>query len=211
MTANEFVFVPGYMNVKRATIGTKRGVPRHVPLRYEQSHHPVRNKDGGVASSLASNPLYLLHNGSSEEPNWNVICGQQNRRKNIITQSSGNKPARSSDMLSHRIVLVAVPQPSWLLPWEAQIILRTTLSTCARRENILVLLIEKSLWPAGRPARKRLAPPSQSTGGRPKGWLVLERETTCCTTLDWLSGCTRLTCGASLFLPCVTGTESTWL
>lgn len=134
---------PGYMNVKRATTGIKREVPRHVTLRYEQNHHPVRNKDWGVASSLASNPLYLLHNGLSEEPNRNVICGQQNERKNIITQSSGNKPARSSDMLFHHIVLVAVPQTSWLLTWEAHIILRMILSTCTPRENILVSLIGK--------------------------------------------------------------------
>lgn len=68
----------------------------------------------GVASSLASNPLYLLHNGFLRNKTG-MSFGANKRRKSIITQSSDNKPTKSLEMLFHYsvlVVVVVIPQPS---------------------------------------------------------------------------------------------------
>lgn len=81
----------------------------------------VSHSNKGVASSLDSNPLYLLHNGFFTQ-NWNAFRSQR-VGESIITQLSGDKPATSTNMWLHYIVLlVTLPECNCLLEKPARII-----------------------------------------------------------------------------------------
>lgn len=135
------------------------------------------------------------------------------RRKSIITQSSSNKPAKSSDMLfcimfwslchNHLIAYLR----SWLKlfvydsfklrSWGQNFHFLIHKSRCdsliEKELNRLKKTIQSSLLNAGfcLCISKCPAPHVKVAGLRAHTYRIIERDTTCCSILDWLSGCTR--------------------